>query len=86
MELPKFEEEEDEDEMQNGEEMEDGEETELPVDEVEPSLSLATPPYSLELHYSKRQIMKNEQAEKLDVMMTVCLQHFHAVCHHKNGG
>ena len=27
--------------------------------------------------------MRNEQAEKLDVMMTVCLRHFHGVCHSK---
>lgn len=37
----------------------------------------------LGLHYSRKQVMRNVQAEKLDVMMTICLQHFHKLCHHK---
>ena len=35
-------------------------------------------------HFSQKQVMKNEVAEKLDVMMTVCFQHFHKICH-RNG-
>ena len=39
--------------------------------------------FPLGLHYSRKQVMSNEQAEKLDVMMTICFQHFHNLCHHK---
>ena len=37
----------------------------------------------LGLHYSQKRVMKNEQAEKLDVMMTICLEHFNRLCHRK---
>jgi len=37
------------------------------------------------VYWSRSQVMRNEQAEKLDVMMTVCLHHFHHLCHHKDG-
>lgn len=39
--------------------------------------------FPLGLHYSCKPVMTNEQAEKLDVMMTICLQHFHNLCHHQ---
>lgn len=41
------------------------------------------PSIPLGLYLSVKQVMANEQAEKLDVMMTVCLQHFHDLCHPK---
>ena len=37
------------------------------------------------VYLSRDRVMQNEQAEKLDVMMTVCLNHFHHLCHHKDG-
>ncbi len=32
-------------------------------------------------YHSHKQVMSNREAEKLDVMMTVCLEHFHSICH-----
>lgn len=37
----------------------------------------------LALTYSRKHVMENEQAEKLDVMMTTCMDHLHMICHHK---
>lgn len=87
MELPNVEEEDEEDEMVSGEDEEDVQGTQFCMElECDHShLSLSTSPTGLGLIYSKKQVMKNEQAEKLDVMMTVCFQYLHMVCHHKNG-
>ena len=37
----------------------------------------------LGLHHSLKQVMQNEQAEKLDVMMAISLQHIHSLSHNK---
>lgn len=79
MELPNLEEEEpsegDED-TQFHVELEQHEDESAPLVDGKGSILLG-------LHYSCKQVMSNEQAEKLDVMMTICLQHFHKLCHHK---
>ena len=36
---------------------------------------------SLNACYSQQQLMVNEAAEKLDVMMTIVLHHLHSICH-----
>ena len=36
---------------------------------------------NLEPVYSQKRVMTNENAEKLDIMMTVLLDHLHSLCH-----
>lgn len=89
MELPNFEDEEDEDVMQSDEEEEEetsqGIRFHVELEGEESCVSLADLPSILGLHCSKKQVMKNEQAEKLDVMMSVSLHHILMLCQHKNG-
>ena len=40
------------------------------------------PVVPLGVHYGSKQVMKNQLAEKVDVMVAVCLQYLHAACHH----
>ena len=36
---------------------------------------------NLEPVYSQKRVMANQNAEKLDIMMTVLLNHLHSLCH-----
>ena len=45
-------------------------------------LSEESPVVPLGLHYGGKQVMKNQLAEKMDVMMAVCLRYLHSSCHH----
>ena len=78
VELPSLEEE--------GEE-EEGDETQFHVEldsSADDCVAIADSAASLlELTYSNKHVMKNEQAEKLDVMMATCMDHLHMICHHK---
>ncbi len=77
VELPSLEEDEEEDE---------GAQFNLELDMNErrgPLVSSASDGLGSQL--SSAELMKNEQAEKLDIMMTVCLHHFHDLCHDKDG-
>ena len=61
-----------------GNEEREGEESPVPL-----VLSEGDAPLSLGLRYSLKQVMSHEQANKLDVMMTISLQHFHSLCYCK---
>lgn len=76
VELPNLEDEEEDEESQFQVELDAGEGEGGGGGEEEEALLLGP-------HYSQKQVMRNEPAEKLDVMMTICLQHFHRICHHK---
>ena len=77
--------------MEEGED--DSQDTQFCVELEDGQRDLSPPPSPLAddpslllgLSYSQTQMMKNEQAEKLDIMMTVCLEHFHRICHHRDG-
>ncbi len=47
-----------------------------------PQSPLECPPVvPLGLQYGRRPVMKNQLAEKMDVMVATCLQYLHSACH-----